>query len=57
MNNEKFETTKSELIKLLDQQMRALLGRSLDDLTNGERASYDARRTRIEALQSALRQS
>jgi hypothetical protein len=43
-----------ELCDLLDQQMKAISGRGLEDLTDEELANYERRRTRIAALRSEL---
>jgi hypothetical protein len=43
-----------ELGNLLDQQMKAITGRGLQDLTDEEAAGYELRRTKIAALQGEL---
>jgi hypothetical protein len=43
-----------ELCDLLDQQMKAITDRGLQDLTDEEAAGYELRRTQIAALQAEL---
>jgi hypothetical protein len=43
-----------ELCDLLDQQMKAISGRGLEDLTDEELANYERRRTRLATLRSEL---
>jgi len=50
----RFEEIARELPELLSQQMQALVGRSFNDLTNDEKAAYEARRQRIRELRSEL---
>jgi hypothetical protein len=44
----------SELCDLLDQQMKAITGRGLQDLTGEEAAAYELRQQQIAALRSEL---
>ena len=50
----RFEEIARELPELLSQQMHALIGRSLKDLTKDEKAAYEARRQKIRGLRSEL---
>jgi hypothetical protein len=50
----RFEEIARELPELLSQQMQALVGRSFNLLTNGEKAAYEARRQKIRELRSEL---
>lgn len=43
-----------ELCDLMEQQIKAITGRGLDDLTHEEAASYEVRRTHIAELRSEL---
>lgn len=43
-----------ELCDLLDEQMKAITGRELQDLSDEEVASYEMRRTQIASLRSEL---
>jgi len=54
MATTRFEEIARELPELLSQQMHALVGRSLNDLTNDEKAAYGARKQRILELRSEL---
>lgn len=44
-----------ELCALLDQQIQALSGRGLQDLTEEEVANYELRRQQIDALRAELK--
>jgi len=46
--------TAQELPDLLDQQMKVLVGRNLDLLSNSERSAYDERKGRILQLRREL---
>jgi hypothetical protein len=52
----RFEEIARELPELLSQQMQALVGRNFNDLTNDEKAAYEARRQEIRELRSELDQ-
>ena len=49
-----FEKIARELLDLLDQQVKAIAGRSFDDLSEKERDRYEERRRTIQELRSKL---
>jgi len=48
------ETIAQLLSDLLDEQMKAITGRGLDDLTHQEAAVYEVRRAQIAVLRAEL---
>jgi len=56
MDAARFRHIARQLPELLDEQMKALAGRNLDLLSNGERAAYEERKRKIFQLRSELEQ-